>query len=740
MSLTTPPNAHLMRAAQSFGVHNDNTGSAMGLRGPLGRDMNLAQLVKTLRRAWWLIALTGVAGGALAYGYAKLTPDSYVANAILAVEPQRFTIPELQGAVSGDHSSDPFPEVLTEVQVLTSRRLLQQVVDTLHLDQNPEFDPRAQPVSYFAQALNAVRQWLGNEFPDLSAPTGHQTADLGPNMIRQMVVDGVAKHLGVSHDSRSLIITIFFTASDPKLAATVVNTLIDAYSQNRYDDHERINKAANASLMRRIDDIHGEVVQLEEKIRATRAKNNLPELTVGSVNQQQLAELISAATRARTERTQAEAIAARAHSLADAGATDQLASVIGSQTISRLRDQEAEAGRAFAESQSRYGSSNPLLQATRANLQSIRSQIDAEVRRTVASLDAQAQIAVQQDRQVQVALNAARSQATQTAGSQLEVKQLEQEATARRSLYETLLARAEQTQTDPGSNQMMTGARVVSDAAVPGIPSGPKRSLAAGGGLVSGMLGGAFLAIVGSRRSRKFRNSTDLESAIGLPVIAQLPPMQKTVMQKRPTQMQSEMPSYREAEALRLLRSRIRFGGGTATLRTVVFVAAGGGADAASMAIAFARVAAMDGERVLLIEGSLAEPGLSTALGPALPPAVQNGLSSFLGETSSLRDAVAPDPVSGMDMLLVRLPSPTLLDMVHGARFRMLMADAAQSYGLVVINAPGPQRSETLSLAHGADVTIFVVGGGRVRSSDLRSSIADIVDNTYGYTAAVLAA
>jgi succinoglycan biosynthesis transport protein ExoP len=700
----------------------------MGSRGLLGREMNLAQLAQTLRRAWWLIALTGVAGGALAYGYAKLTPDTYVAGAILAVEPQRFTIPELQGAVSGDHAADPIPEVLTEVQVLTSRRLLRQVVDTLHLDKNPEFDPRARPTGHVAQAIQAVRQLLGEQ-------TERKTDDLGPDTVRQMVLDSVAKHLGVTHETRSLIITIYFTATDPKLAAAVVNTLVGAYSQARYDDHQRINKAANASLMRRIDDIHGEVVKLEEKIRAARAKNNLPELTVGSVNQQQLGELITAATRSSTERTQAEAIAARAHSLANAGATDQLASVIGSQTMTRLRDQEAEAGRAFAEVQSRYGSSNPALQATRANLQSIRNQISAEVRRTVASLDAQAQIAVQQDRQVQAALNAARSQATQAAGSQLEVKQLEQEATARRMLYEALLTRAEQTQTDPGSNQMMTGARVVSEADVPGIPVGPKRPLAAAGGAVSGMLAGAFLAIVGSRRSRKFRTSADLEMALGLPVIAQLPPMQKQSVQLPPA-----MPSHREAEALRLLRSRIRFGGGTTALRTVVFVAAGGQADAAGIAVAFARVAALDGERVLLVEGSLAEPGLSHALGPQLPSAVQNGLSNFLGETSSLRDAVAADPISGMDMLLVRLPSPSLLDMVHGARFRMLMADAAQSYGLVVINAPGPQRSETLSLAHGADVTIFVVGSGRIQSAGLRSSIANIVDNTYGYTAAVLAA
>ena len=106
----------------------------------LETGLTLSHLLRTLRRRAWIVALLGVLGGAAAYGYSRLAPDTYTAYATLAMESQRFTIPELQGATTGSQSPDPFPEVLTEVQVLTSPRMLEAVATTLHLENNPEFN------------------------------------------------------------------------------------------------------------------------------------------------------------------------------------------------------------------------------------------------------------------------------------------------------------------------------------------------------------------------------------------------------------------------------------------------------------------------------------------------------------------------------------------------------------------------------------------------------------------------
>ena len=700
--------------------------------------LTLGHLLRTLRRRAWVVALLGVLGGAAAYGYAKLAPDTYTAGGILAMESQRFTIPELQGATSGSQSPDPFPEVLTEVQVLTSPRMLQQVAATLHLENNPEFNSTlaAQTEPGFLRSLPFVPpEWIDRaaaEWTSFRAAIGlpiQPDQPPTPEAIQQAVLGELGKRLVVGHDSRSLIIDIRCTSQDPKVAAAVVNTLISVYEQARIDDHERINRSANASLMRRIDEIRAQVVALDEKVRAARASKDLPELQRSNVSEQQLTELISSATKSSFDRTQAAAVAGRAHTLMQGGSTDELAAVVGSGTISRLRDQEAQASRTVADLQSRYGDNYPGVAGAKANLQAVRGQIASEVRRTVASLDQAAQTAELQDRQIQAALAQARQTSLRVAGGQVEIRQLEEEATARRKLYESLLTRAEQTQTDPGQ-QMLTGARVVSNAFAPAFPSGPRRRMAAAIGLLGGLLAGSALALLGGRRSRRrFVDGGELASAIGLPVLATLPALGRL------------RPSAEAAGALRLLRSRIRFNGGVSPARTVVFVAAGGHADVAGTSIAFARTAAMDGERVLLIEGSITEPRLAARLGAEFPAlaAARNGLEGLLTGALALHDAVVTDPVSGMDMLVVDRPSPALLGLVHGARFQMLLADAVQNYSFVIINAPTPQHSETLGLVHAADATIFVVGSGRIRSTNLQSSIASLAEGPYGFTAAVLA-
>ena len=699
------------------------------------QGLSVAQLLGKFRRGLWLIALMTLVGGILAYGYSLLIPNSYVASAMLAVEAQHFSIPELQGALSGDTGPDPLPEVMTEVQVLTSPRLLLQVINTLHLDRDPEFDPRLHPPSLLnraATALNVdwidrswgfwsdIKRWVGLP-PDTEAP------EMSQDEVQQAVLGGLSRRLLVSHNDRSLIIGIQCTAENPKIAASVVNTLIEVYEQARFDDHERINKAANASLMRRVDEVHAQAVQLENKVRLARTQNDLPSLDRGNVAEQQLSELISAATKSSVERSQADTIAARARALAQSGATDELASVVGSGTISRLRDQETQASRLVAEGQSRYGENYPALQSAKASLQTVRSQIAIEVRRTVASLDAQATTADLHDQKIQAALSAARASSHQVAGGELEIKQLGEEAAARRKLYESLLQRAEQTQTDP-NQQMVTGARVVSSAFAPVGPSGPKRKLATGFGAFGGLVVGCFLSLVrGKRKQRRFVDGSELASVIGLPVLVKLPQLGRLRL------------SAEGSEAMRLLRSRIRFNGGTSPARTIVFVAAGGRADIAGTSIAFARTAALDGERVLLVEGSVTEPVLAGRLGQDVPAAKRNGLQDLLNGALPLRDAIVTDPLSGLDALLVDKPSPTLLGLVHGTRFQMLLADAVQSYSLIIISAPSSHSSETLALAHAAEATIFVVGSGQVRVASLQSSITGLADSTYGFAAAVLA-
>ena len=58
----------------------------------------------------------------------------------MAVETRSFAIPELQGVLSSQTMADPMPIVRSETQVLTSRALVQAVVEELNLTADPVFN------------------------------------------------------------------------------------------------------------------------------------------------------------------------------------------------------------------------------------------------------------------------------------------------------------------------------------------------------------------------------------------------------------------------------------------------------------------------------------------------------------------------------------------------------------------------------------------------------------------------
>ena len=74
---------------------------------PAFREANVRsveQLAKSLWRRRFFIATCGVVLGAVAFVATKQLPKRYTATGLVAMDTQRFTVPELQGFITGDCS------------------------------------------------------------------------------------------------------------------------------------------------------------------------------------------------------------------------------------------------------------------------------------------------------------------------------------------------------------------------------------------------------------------------------------------------------------------------------------------------------------------------------------------------------------------------------------------------------------------------------------------------------------
>ena len=636
---------------------------------------------------------------------------------------ERFAIPALQGALSGEGMADPMPLVRSEVQILTSRTLLQEVADELHLIDNPEFNAALRPLPWGEQAKRSIAEVLplavaeplseAGLLPDVTKPIEPPPEAV----VKDGVIGSIAQHLSIINDNRSLIVLVQFTSKDPNTAAAVVNSVIKHYTADKAQGRVSANSDANSELARRIVDARKEIGDLESRIANTREKYNLVQTRAGSVSQQQLEDLSSALTHASAERAQAVANYQRAGAIARTGVvSSDNAAVLGSSTIGALRDKEAAAERHLAQISTTLGQGHPQIRAAQAELASVRGALASEAQRVMASLGAQADSARAREADLKGQLDAAQRSAGNLAAVQSELQQLEKDAESRRNVLQTLLQGEAQTAASKlGPEQ--SGVRVVSLAVPPSFPSSPKPKLAGLLGLVSGCAFGGLISLARGRRDKGFAGPNEIKDALGVAPLATVP---RAGNGAALAERVAADPSGPEAEALRSLRTRLRFSGRGSVPRSVLFVSSLPGEGAAEFAAAFARVAAIDGLRVLLLEGDLREPSLARVL--KVPPS--NGLIDTLQGSEHWQEQVGQDGRTPLDHLLVAGPQPAANQLLDSMQLQNLVAEARDEYNLVVMNSqPIGNATQSMVLAHIVDSVVLVVGAKRSRRAAVRESI-----------------
>lgn len=651
--------------------------------------IRISQIVKVLRRHALFISVATLGAAAGGFFYATTVPKTYTASSAITVEGEGFAIPVLQGALRTENSPDPMPWVRTEVQALTSRDLVSVVIAKMGLDHIPEFNPALRPPTLMDTVKDKIKDFL---------PQAHTTGpEGGPN---EAVLNAVEKSLAIFQDNRSLVIATAFTSEDPRLAANFLNTLIADYIKSRADRRAQANRGANDLLTDRIKEVRGSLDQIEQQMRDLRSRGDIVALRAGTVGQQQVEELATAAARASVDRSQLEANWNRAAALAKQGSSDALAGVLDSPTISRLRDQESTASAKMAELSSHYGPNYPGVRSAAAELQSVRAQLGGEVNRIVASLGTQLKAARDKEADLQQQLAVARTAGVKGENAREQLDQLQKEADTRRALYQTLLQSAQQTVAQPANTQI-PDVRVLSVAAPPGNPSGPNTKIIMGLSGLSGAVLSSLLALLRLRTVDGFNDAADLTRATGLPAVGSI---RRKLLQRGLANRVLTNPRGPEAEVLRAIRGRLRFAGRNAAPRCVLFASALGGGKGQELAAALARTAALDGEHVLLIEGNVGAPSLDRLFGVK-----SNGLADVLKGQSDWRDVVVADPRSPLDLLLLNRRSADAQALLTRVPLQNLLVEARQQYDLVVLSGPMASAADAAALALRSDVTVIGV-------------------------------
>jgi uncharacterized protein involved in exopolysaccharide biosynthesis len=404
--------------------------------------LDLRNIARAVGRNWLPIVLISVlALGATAALYMSTNPI-YVATAQLMVErvPDDPLAPANrdQPVIPADS-----PTVDTAVAVIRSPALLGRVVDALRLIENPEFNP------------------------DL-VETAARTGPAAPAAARDRAVRILASQLDVERQGVSYAIDIHYAAHEPGTSARVANAVMASYIDQQREGRAGTTERAARLLGTRLEELRGEVLAAESAVANYRAQHQLFAASdTSSITQQQLSTLDTELAEARAKQAEADARI----SAARRSPSESFTASLESSVVSGLRQQRAQLGAQAADLSARYGPRHPDLIRVNQQVADTDRQIQAELGRIAASLSTEANVARQRTASIGGSIGGLQGRLAADNAASVRLNELERNAESTRSIYQAFLDNYRQAVARQGTES--SGARAISEAQVPVLPSAP---------------------------------------------------------------------------------------------------------------------------------------------------------------------------------------------------------------------------------------------------------------------------
>lgn len=668
-------------------------------------EIDLRQSLRVIRRR----KLTIIGSILLFAGLAALavlhTTRKYTAEAVLVVdarEPQVVDMPAVAPTLRPGEAI-----VRSEVDVVTSKATVERVVDRLGLMDDPAFNPRLSPKPPLLDRLAGLLPAAWRP----ARPAAAAAAPVPEATARAAVIEAVRGGLKVSNESQSVTLLLSYTAADPAKAAALANAFAETYLGAQVQAKQEATRRATAWLGERLEGLSREVQATEQAVQTFRERHQLIEARGGTLTNQQLAELSSQLVTARGEAAQAEARLRDVRQAATGRALEGASAIVASPLIQALRQQETEMRRREAELSTQYGSRHPRIINLRAERADLQRKLDEEIHRVVAALASDAAVAHAriQSLEATIADLQARSGAGEQAGVQL--RELERQALATRTLYESFLTRSKE-----AAEQLpllQPDARLVSRAQAPTRPSSPNVPLILGLGVVCGGFTGLLLAFAQEKLDGSFRSVEQVEQAIGQAVLGLIPAI-TGLRRPRPEDYVLRKPKSAFSEAVRSVITAVE----VATLKrpipkrpakTILVTSSAPGEGKTAFCLSLARTLAATGHTALLIDADLRRPRVGSAFGDR-KDAVDLAELLRRDTPSALQDAVQVDTPSGAHYIVARPGADYPQSLLGSPAMKQLLKTVAAHYDVVIIDTPPIIAvSDATVLAEDADVCLFLV-------------------------------
>jgi succinoglycan biosynthesis transport protein ExoP len=673
--------------------------------------LDFASLFEAARRRYAVFLSVFVIVMALAVVLTFHQKPSYTATSTVMMDPRQLQLvqPARTTAASEDLPLNT-EAVTTQVQLLQSRSLAEQVVNQLHLDQDPTL-------------TRPKRGMLGRTMEALTKLISPNATKVAPTQqeIHDAVVDQVMASLTPERLGLTYVIAINYVDTKPERAAAAANTFANTYVQQSLQFKSDASRQAGGYINDRLRELSNQAASDAAAVQQYKVTHNLLGNPGATLTQQQIANLNQEIATAGAEAAADQARVTTARDQLRGGSNgEDVGAVLSSPVIQSLRSQRAQISGQLAELGSRYGPRHPDVLKAKQQLADIDTQIREETHRAISNLQATAQVSAGRLASLQNTLNDSRGTLAQDTRAEAGLTELTQKATASQTLYDDYLARFKEIMASSGTEQ--SDARIVSVAQLPRTPTSPRIVLDLALGIIVASLFGVIAGVVAELVDRSFASGVEIERRLQAHYLGSVPLLASVARGagRSPSEYVATNPFSVFAESFRNLKVSIVQARDFTGPVVVAVTSPLTGEGKTTTSVCLGETSSLQGAKTIVVDCDLRRRTLQRFLKSS--PEV--GLVEVIQGEATLDEAIVVDELTNLHFLPLSQAKLSASDVFGGQAMDVLLNELRRRYDFVILDsAPLLALADARTLAAKSDAVILLCRWRKTPQDALKSGL-----------------
>lgn len=577
----------------------------------------------------------------------------------------------------------------TQIQLIQTKTLASRVISDLGLDKKP--------------ASTGLIANIKNLF------SGDKAADeTDSNAIKEIFL----KNLTVKPVSNSQLLSISYDSSNPQLAADINNAVAKTFVRQNLERRFDTASSYKTYIADNIEVTKKSLEDAETRLNDYARENNIVQDVDGeSTSSLTLKKQIDELVNAEKERIDAEA----AYNFYKSNPDSSPSFAINDPYILSLK-------KAAARLETRYqGLTRKKTRSAirlRKQIDDLKEQIVSESKTIQSSFESRFMEAQQKEKMVRTQLDKLKAGALNIQSKSTKYNRLLREVEINQLAYNKQLEQlmAVNVASNVGTNNIS----IIDTASVPTKKFKPSLKTNLGFGLLLGLLLGMGFAFLREFVDDSVKNSQLLEQATGLPVLSQLPETKNLGPKKLALQTALE-PRSPLAEAIRSLRTSLRFSTRNGAPKSIFITSSSAGEGKSTIALNLATAYAQAGSSVLLIDADLRNPSIHQLL------ELNNveGLTNYLATTETKSgDVTQSCMIKNLNVITSGPIPPDPVELLSGSKMAELIENANDIYDHIIIDGPPVLGlADSQVLGNLTEATIVTVEASKTRKTALLDSL-----------------